>query len=196
MVKTLSRKMVDWQTNKGFLLLEERKIYEYAYEIFIVKVFCILMTCVIAYLFHYYFIFLYMLSYMPLRTYAGGFHAKTNEYCIAFSVILLCIVCVCGKYLMIFNFMQIVLFLELLAIAIILILSPVEDFNKPLDDEERVKYRKYAYMVALIEVIVAAILYLFKIVEVSGIIMFAHIVLATMLVAGRIKNHHIRRKQK
>jgi len=194
MIKEWSRKIVSWQINKGILHNQDKEIYEYAYEVSIGQAANILITCFVAFSFQYYMVFLFMLAYIPLRTYAGGFHARSNERCMIFSAAILCAVCIVGKYVLIQRMIPVVILLEVLAVAVVLILSPVEDCNKPLNREEEKKYRKYAYVITFIEIMIAAAFYVLQKQEISKMIMITHIVMAGTLIMGSIKNRNIRKQ--
>lgn len=88
----------------------------------------------------------FMATYIPLRSFAGGYHAKTPIRCYIFSVILLIIVSSCMKYIFIAEWV----YYAILATAalVVLILAPVEDKNKPLDETEHKVYKRRTMLIA------------------------------------------------
>ena len=81
--------------------------------------------------------------------------------------------------------------LSLVSIAVIILLSPVEDVNKPLDDKEHQVYRVRAITVMLIEIIAFTAFLIFKL-EMFFISMeISWFALAVILIIGKIKNHFI-----
>lgn len=84
---------------------------------------------------------LFSIIYIPLRSFAGGYHAKNEKRCFFYSIILI-IICE-----IILNFIQnidleIIIFLYCLAVCIIMSLAPMVSENKPISNEERYKYHK------------------------------------------------------
>ncbi len=88
-------------------------------------------------------VLIFTLFYTPLRSFAGGIHAKTPvRYCF-FSLSMLILTALIFKFLKI---TKLFLYFSIVFSAIVLILlSPVEDFNKPLDEIEIKIYRKKVY---------------------------------------------------
>lgn len=94
---------------------------------------------------------LFELSYSIIRIYAGGYHASTERICIWLTYIstLLCIVLI--FYLpLIPTAMHILLGMS---IVVLVLLSPVENANKPLGTREKKVYRQKCLFLMLLEVL-------------------------------------------
>ncbi len=74
------------------------------------------------------------------------------------------------------------------AFIIVLVLSPVEDKNKPLDDLEYKVYKKRAIIIAAIELVVSIVLKLIGMDRLSIAVAYSFAVLGFMLIAGLFKN--------
>ncbi len=96
---------------------------------------------------------LFLAAYIPLRSFAGGYHAKTAVRCYFFSIVMMsavlwvmrCVIysgLICGCLTVIFG-------------SIICILVPVEDRNKPLDDLEKKVYGKRARSILVPECMIS-----------------------------------------
>ncbi len=188
MIEGLSQKLVQWQIAKSIILDKDRSVYEYSYIVMIGEVINILIACVIATVFRYPNLLIFLVAYIPLRTYAGGYHADNSDRCMVFSVITLVIVCIIGKYLLSEDQALFYLSGELAAATVIILLAPVEDHNKPLDKQETKKYRKYAYVILLAEISIAILFYIIEWQEASFMLMLTHIMMAAMLIIGKVKN--------
>lgn len=125
-------------------------------------------------------------AYIPLRIYAGGFHAKTPFKCWIVSAVMLIAVLSAIKYadlkLYVFDI------LALIGIAVILVLSPVEDKNKPLDELEKKIYKKRCILTFAAELLIFVLLRIFQIDTASICFEAVWITLSLMLIAGKIKN--------
>lgn len=191
MIESMSQKLVQWQIAKNIILDKDRSVYEYSYIVLIGEIITVLITCIIAAVFRYPILFVFMIAYIPLRIYAGGYHADSSERCMVFSAITLIAVCMIGKYSYAVDRMGLTILLEVTADAVVIWLSPVEDQNKPLDRQETKKYRKYVYVLLLAEITVAIFFYLIKWQEASFMLMLTHLVMAVMLILGKLKNHEL-----
>ncbi len=101
-------------------------------------------------------IILFMLAYIPLRSYAGGWHSRTPLRCYIFSVIMLIVVSVGMKYLYMAEWVYYVILAA--AASVVLILASVEDRNKPLDEIEHKIYKRRTVIITAAELIIALLL--------------------------------------
>lgn len=131
-------------------------------------------------------IVLFMLAYIPLRSYAGGWHSRTPLRCYIFSVIMLMVVSIGMNYLSIEEWMYYVI----LAVAtlIVFVLSPVEDRNKPLDEIEYKVFKKRTMLIAAVELTIALLFKLLTLDNLFVAVIYSFVVLSLMLVSGKIKN--------
>lgn len=95
---------------------------------------------------------LFMISYKVLRQYTGGFHCKSAEVCLFVSILIYLML------LLLFYFnsvlIDIVLIIASIIASVILFrFSPIEDKNKPLDNDEKRKYRKLSILFAIIAIL-------------------------------------------
>lgn len=130
--------------------------------------------------------FLFMFSYIPLRSYAGGYHAKTPLRCYLLSLIMLIIVLSGMKYLPVSDLVYYAVLAG--AVLIVFLLSPVEDKNKPLDEIEHKVYKKRAVLIAASEVVIGIVFKLIGLENLFAAVAYSFAALSLMLVAGKIKN--------
>lgn len=131
-------------------------------------------------------IILFMFAYIPLRSYAGGWHSRTPLRCYIFSVIMLIVVAIGMKYLSIAKWIYYVI---LAAASVVLILAPVEDRNKPLDEIEHKVYKRRTVIITAAKLIIALMLKLLISDNLFIAIVYSFTVLSLMLIAGKAKNH-------
>lgn len=128
----------------------------------------------------------FMAAYIPLRSFAGNYHAKTPLRCYFFSVIMLFVVSIGMKYILV---AELVYYAILTAsVLIVILLSPVEDKNKPLNETEHRFYKRRTILITAAEV---AISLLFKLTGLENLfvaVVYSFIVLTFMLFIGLIKN--------
>lgn len=129
----------------------------------------------------------FMAAYIPLRSFAGGYHAKTPLRCYIYSVIMLIIVSIGMKYLYIANWVYYIILAA--TTIVVLVLSPVEDRNKPLDEIEQKVYKKRTMNIAAAEVMVCLALKFVGYDNLFVAVVYSFAVLCFMLVAGKVKNH-------
>lgn len=129
---------------------------------------------------------LFTIGYIPIRIYAGGYHASTPQRCWAFSAVMLWLALCIVKYIPIGNWC-ISLILSLISGIVILLLSPVEDQNKMLDEAEHHVYHIRTILVFLIEAITVVGLWLLQFQKAALTIEIAWCAVAAMLLLGKAK---------
>ena len=189
----LSGKIAESLTNSGVITTEDRELYEYGLHHGLLMIINLLTTVVIGLLFKMVWqSFVFMIAYIPLRTYAGGYYAKTQFRCYLLSIVIMLAA--------LFGIKQIPwtgsigIGLTLCAIGIILYFSPVEDKNKPLSSMEVKVYGKRARIILFIEIIIMLIMIILKQQQVAYCIAAEFVALSIMLILGALKNKKIEKK--
>lgn len=129
---------------------------------------------------------MFMLSFVPLRIYAGGAHAKTPLRCYLYSTIFLAIVLLVMRHVHIPGLIYCVLFL--ISSIIIIFLAPIQDNNKPLDELEKKIFKRRTIIFWMIESLVISVCFLFKFYMVSKCFIFSLFSVAIVVVLGAMKN--------
>lgn len=124
-------------------------------------------------------------AYIPLRSYAGGHHSSSSEKCYIVSSLIMIIWMCLLKFQILSTSCCVIMLIA--GLIVFIMLAPVEDKNKPLDEDEIHIYRKRSFAVLLIEICVWLIFVLFihKFKQVIPIVIFTE---ALMLLLGKIKN--------
>ena len=130
---------------------------------------------------------LFTVIYIPVRVYAGGYHASTPQRCWAFSAIMLWIALCIVKYTP-QTYFWVITTLSLIACIVVFLLSPVEDRNKRLDEKEHHVYHIRAIVVMTIEAVAAILLFVFHFKQFVLVLEIAWCSLAVMLLLGKGKN--------
>lgn len=188
MLEKLSGQIVDWQIRKGILESEERAVYQYAYELLLNQTINILLAVLIAIVFAAPVpVILFLLSYIPLRSFCGGYHANTNLGCTVVSSILICCVCWISNHLQDGLLIAWYPLIFIIAGCIIVRYAPVSDRNKPLDATEFVRYRVKCRMIWAVESAIGIMLY-FMDRQCGMILGISQLILSCMMLIGIIKN--------
>lgn len=187
-MEKLSHKIGDDLVRSGVVKEEDAEVYIYGINQILAYVLNASSSLIIGLIFGVTFeIIIFMAAYIPLRSFAGGYHAKTPLRCYIFSVIMLIVVSIGLKYLSVSEW---VYYAVLLASVLgVLVLSPVEDINKPLDEMEHKVYKKRAIIIAAIELAFSILLKLIGLDSLFIAVAYSFATLGFMLVAGKIKNN-------
>ena len=174
--------------HSGVIKEEDAEIYIYGINQILTSVLNVSSALIIGLIFGMFSeIAVFMAAYIPLRSFAGGYHAKTPLRCYVFSVIMLIVVSIGLKYLHIADCVYYAVLVA--ATLVVLVLSPVEDRNKPLDEIEQKVYKKRTMNIAAVEVMVCLALKFVGYDNLFVAVVYSFVVLSFMLVAGKVKNH-------
>ena len=110
----------------------------------------------------------------------------TASRCYIYSILLMIAVLLAMKYLYIPTFICIIALV--ISCAVILILAPVEDANKPLDNIEQVVYRKRTYVITALETTIFFIALFFGVKQILLCDMWVVVMMCGILITGKCKN--------
>lgn len=186
-MEKLSHKIGDDLVRSGVVKAEDAEVYIYGINQILAYVLNASSSLIIGLIFGVTFeIVIFMAAYIPLRSFAGGYHAKTPLRCYIFSVIMLIVVSIGLKYLAVSEWVYYAVLL--VSVLGVLVLSPVEDRNKPLDEIEHKVYKKRTVFIAAAELAVCFVFKLGRLDNLFLAMVYSFAVLSLMLIAGKVKN--------
>ncbi|MBP1565501.1 MAG: accessory gene regulator B family protein [Oscillospiraceae bacterium] len=121
--------------------------------------------------------------YIPLRSYAGGFHAKTSFRCFVYSLVMMFLLLSVIKFFKLGN--TICFIICIMSGIIIFLVSPVPDKNKPLEKIEYKVFKRRSRQILAIEVLLFVVSILTKWNTIAECVSLSLGLVAVMLVMGR-----------
>ena len=187
MISHLSRRITDRLEENGTISKSNRELYEYGLRQMMLSFVNIGTTFLIGIAMSMILeAVIFTCAYIPLRIFAGGYHAKTPQRCWAISAIMLTFNLLVIKWFTYLN--DWILVLSLIAFIGIFILSPVDNCSKPLDEIETKRYSLTSKIILFFELFILIISLVFDFHNISFCIELVWISLCLMLVVGMIKN--------
>lgn len=129
----------------------------------------------------------FLIIYIPLRSFAGGYHAATAKRCFFYSVFLVLGIQLYFGYLF-EETSRYVFITVVISSFIIYINSPLQSVRKPLSEEERLHYKK---LIGVIVVIGSCVLYFAEVLRCLTVIKgiaIAFYVETMLLLLGKVKS--------
>lgn len=134
-----------------------------------------------------------LLVFMPLRIYAGGYHAKTPMQCAIKTWLLFLGILLWLKFVP-FPLWGQILFM-IITVICLWRFAPVQHENRPLEEYEIVKYRKKAFQIFGVETALFVALSLFGFAELAKCIVLGIVMMTVIMVLGvlveRMKRYDI-----
>lgn len=161
MIEKCAIAMTDWMKNCGAINKEDKKLYAYASQSFLLSISSLLLA-----------IFLgicmggmkqslvLIIPFMTIRKFSGGYHARKEWTCLTCSSVLL-LICISVSMYMQYNWVW--LLFTILATASLIVFSPIDHEDRRLTQSEKRKYKRI--VVILVFVFLVLVLFLFLIHE-------------------------------
>lgn len=183
----ISNRIADRFTEKKVIPPEEKELYRFGVQQGLSIALNVVTTFVIGLVFRMVLeSFLFLAVYIPLRSFAGGIHAKTANRCYVYSSFMIIAVLLVIKFFPLGNL--ICSCLSFLSGIIIFLLAPVEAEHKKLDEIEYVVYRKRSRIILVAEIIIQLLLSMIMPKRFIMCFSLSFVCLATVMIVGVVKN--------
>ena len=160
MIAKFAKKINEILIQKGIVQKEDAELYQYGIENGIVVAGNLLASGIFGIVTgRPGLVLVFLLFYASLRSYSGGSHCKSRIGCFLISMAILSIPVYTHEFVMNNVPATVILMIGIAAVVVILILSPVESINKPLDDEEKKYYARVTHCIVALQVCVLIILF-------------------------------------
>ena len=190
-ITVFSKKISDKMVIRGIVQKEDVALYQYGIENGIVVAGNLLASILFGVLTgRLGVVLVFLLFYSLLRTYSGGVHCKSKIGCFALSMLILCVPVFSYDWVMEMIKFPVLIVVGVIAIVVILILSPVESINKPLDNEERKYYKRISHCIVAMQGCALAFLYCMDIYEYFYAGYSSILLVAIFMILGKISTKH------
>ena len=160
MIAKFAKKINEILIQKGIVQKEDAELYQYGIENGIVVAGNLLASGIFGIVTgRPGLVLVFLLFYASLRSYSGGSHCKSRIGCFLISMAILSIPVYTHEFVMNNVPATVILMIGIAAVVVILILSPVESINKPLDDEEKKYYARVTHCIVALQVCVLITLF-------------------------------------
>ena len=183
MVDGFIDKIIDVQVEKGTILEQDIKIYKYGYlllyELFLNIVIAVVIGLVTNRLGE---LLIFLLLYVPLRSFCGGWHADKLWKCTIYSNLMLILLCITLSYEIIYSRPIIMVLIFIIGIIFVGICAPVETQAKPISSKEKIRYKKRIVLIQFIHCICICFMFLLDKNEYIYIITYAYVMQSMLLI--------------
>ncbi len=190
-ITVFAKKISDEMVSRGIVQKEDVPLYRYGIENGIVVAGNLLASILFGVLVgRLGVVLVFLLFYSLLRTFSGGVHCKSKTGCFVLSMLILFVPVFSYEWVMEMIEFPVLIVVGVIAIVVILVLSPVESINKPLDDEERKYYKRISHCIVALQGCVLAFLYCMDIYEYFYAGYSSIILVSIFMVLGKISTKH------
>lgn len=195
LLKRLSVKLTSAMISSGTVKEEDREVYQYSIEVVAAVLINILSSVVLFSVFGMLIeCLLFFAIFFPLRTYSGGHHMASHLGCYLLSMLIMLLVIICIRIIPEGTYFASSVLLVAFSSMTIILFSPIEDRNRPIDEIERPIYRRKSLKVLAVELLAFLLLLILSMERAAFIVSIALAVTAlSMLFALLNRTIYIRK---
>lgn len=192
-MEKVSHVLTDYLVNKGKIEIDKSCIYQYGFQIGLEVSLNTLISILIAVFFHMEWeTLIFFIVFTVLRSYAGGLHMGTYLGCLICSCMSLIGLLLIVKYWNCQSFFSIgIVFGSLILVKL---LSPVLDINRPINEDDLLKFAKRLNCSIVGIVFLAILLFLLKLDRMLLMVSVTTVFMVCILVLGKVKYENGMRK--
>lgn len=180
-------KIVDALLRRQILLgnlKEDISVYRYGYTLMFERIINYIITIlIVAITGEWLIVIAFLLSFIPIRSYAGGWHADKFIVCTVLSNVTILLSIIITNSIVIQNGVCIFI-LEAVLFFIIYKNAPIQNKNKKLTEKECSTYKKVTLIILIAEITAEVLLYISGNYKIITAVIFAQIVAATSIVVA------------
>ncbi len=141
---------------------DEKEVYAYSIEVLLSLLLNLIIISVAAYIMNKKWeLLVFIIFFSGLRSYAGGYHARTHVECMFISLSIFVISAMCSTYLKQYGEF-ILVFGIIFSTLMVFWLAPAESENKPLSENKRKRYKVISRIIVIALSLTAVALYFLR----------------------------------
>lgn len=194
MIEKIINLLLEKQLENKMIEVDEIDIYKYGYTLILESIINILLALVIGILFNELFsVMLFLLFFVPLRSYCGGRHASTIPRCIVITNSIIFLVAIICKYEFFNGNYMLLGILDFVFILIISFIKPQDSKNKRMDIKEKDNCQKIVRIQLLIHFVFLVMMIIFEKYYIVPILFMVHMVqIILLLIKDNDNKEHLK----
>lgn len=133
----------------------------------------------------------FLVVFIPIRQFSGGYHADTYFRCNLFFCITFALVLILFEFLKTYNSEYLLLAMNLFALSVVAVFSPVENGNKPIPSEKRTGLKLKATLISALISFVSFIMRYYSVVY-GSLLSCTLLMISVLIILGKIKERRKR----
>lgn len=188
MLSNVINKFIEDQIKDNKIPSSDRELYQFGYNLLVFELINISVLILVGLLFQcLIYMVLFAAVYIPLRSYAGGYHAPTPIGCAVLSVMIEAVIAVFLRFSLYDRYMTYIYIAALVAQIIIWFRSPVEAIHKPISNNQRTRFRRRTRTILLFEFAAIVLCMENQISSVGFVIAISQIILSVLILLPQKK---------
>ncbi len=150
-MRKMSVFVAGWLIKAKAILPQDKETYEYAVFCFLITFVPLALVMLIGGLLGIFFeAVFFVLPFMIMRKFSGGFHLKSNTACIIFSTFLISFFLLAVRYFIVVDISLILTFVIATSFISLIIHSPIDSKERSLSDKEKSVFKKVIIVMSFV----------------------------------------------
>jgi len=185
-MSSFTERFAEFLVQNKVISLEEKELFMFGLQQGLIMILNVISSIVVGYIFGMVWqTIVFMIMYIPLRSYVGGYHARTQLRCYLFSIVLISLVLWGIKLIPWTSFICMVV--SMVIGIIIFLFAPRADENKLLDEIETVVFKKRARVIYCAQEIILLIFLFLGWTELASCLVMTFVAMGFMLFLDILK---------
>lgn len=188
MINALSQLLAKHLYKTSIITESDMELYAYGFFVLISRILFLIISVIFGMIFNiiiesilFYFLF------CCIRSYAGGIHAPSELLCTIFTTISLFFSVLGIKLMLNYGDQRIAFVVYFISLIIIIILSPLDTKEKPLNSNEKKCFKVKTYAVLIVIIFISITAMVFHKINIFYSILMSLVLESILLVSGKIK---------
>lgn len=188
MINSLSQLLAKHLNKTSVITESDMELYAYGFFVLISRILFLIVSVIFGIIFNiiiesilFYFLFCF------IRSYAGGIHAPTELLCTIFTTVSLFLSVLGIKLMLNYGEQKIAFAIYFVSLLIIIILSPLDTKEKPLNINEKKCFKVKTYAVLIVVIIISIAAVIFSKINIFYASMMSIVLESIFLLFGKIK---------
>lgn len=187
-MEKISNRLINYMCDKNVINKDDYEIYRYGFqsalEVFIATATNLMVSKIIGCLKE---LICFLIIFIPIRAYAGGFHMKKYWHCFWCSTI------VVNSFLLIIKQIRFARFTNLLLVivfgTIVVAIGPVENYNRKLDENEKKVFTQKLDFIVLVYLVLSVFFYYSNMVFYLFMIQITFLFVVVTMILGKVMSY-------
>lgn len=178
--------LIGKQLAVGLIKEEDISVYRYGYTLMLEMFVNFAIAIIIGFIANkIMMISIFLLAFIPLRSFAGGYHADKAWKCVILSNSVIIVAIWVVQFMCSVNLLTLFVLMEVVLGIIIIKMAPVQSINKKLSELEVAYYKKTVLLIYIVETLIEMLIYLYGYRNIAYVILNTHIVVTISLMIGK-----------
>lgn len=188
MINSLSQLLAKHLYKSSIITESDMELYAYGFFVLMSRIVFLIVSVIFGIIFNiiiesilFYFLFCF------IRSYAGGIHAPSELLCTIFTTILLFLSVLGIKLMLNYGDQNIAFVLYFISLVIIIIFSPLDTKEKPLNSNEKKCFKVKTYVVLIVIILFSITAMVFHKINIFYSSLMSLVLESILLLSGKIK---------